>query len=646
MLEDSPDEEDDHRLVLNTSPQPVVSIVIPVYNELSITRRCLESLNRARSTTPFEVIVIDDASTDQACPAFLHSIDGITVLENDRNLGYTKTVNRAARHAAGEFIFLLNNDTVVTDYCIDELVRTFRGGDAIGAVGSKLIFPTGVVQEAGSFVWNDGSCHNFGHGLPPGASDYEFVRDVDYSSAAALMVRTGVWRDAGGFDERFAPAYYEDADLAFELRNRGHRVVYQPRSTVIHTGGASHGRGAGSKAAHQQAINQSEFVRKWSSELAAHRAPSVVRYALPTVGRRYIMVVDEHVPVENRDSGALRMWHMIEVLVAAGHDVVFVPTSGHPIEPGSSLLRDRGVDVEDGIRSLRKVIEVRASELDLVIASRPQVATRAFPIVRRSAPGVPLVYDMVDFHSVRQTLGALKTGRPLSPWEKRLERWEREAIEQADHVITITDDESKAVKAFRPGTTTTTITNVHEVPVSEALFGDRSGLLFVGGWSHEPNRDAVAWLLNEIMPAVWQRDSAMKLNLVGSGLPRSVGRGDPRVINHGWVRSLDKLFDEAAVSVAPLRYGAGMKGKVGDSLARGVPVIATPIAAEGFAMSGAGFGTVETVDEIAEAIAVLTQDPKLWQDSRIAGLRFVDEQLRATNVSDRLESMVNSLCPG
>ena len=627
---------------LAPSDEPLVSFIIPVYGELDLSMRCLSSIGASASAVSYEVIVIDDASPEDSCAA-LREIPGVRLLQNETNQGYLRSVNRAASVARGRYLFLLNNDTIVTDSCADELVRTMERDPSVGAVGAKLVFPDGRLQEVGSFVWSDGSGHNVGHGRAAGSSDHAFVREVDYCSAAALLVRFDAWQTIGGFDERFVPAYYEDTDLAFALRALGLRSIVQPSAVVHHVAGASHGSGEDSLSAKYQERNRERFVAKWPLELASRYDSRFVPYALSLPHESHVMVIDELVPVRERDSGALRMWRLLELLNRPNRRVTLTTTSRHPTEPAASVLRDLGIDVEDGLRSVRKAIEVRADELDAIIVSRPHVAAKAIPQIRSVAPGLPVIYDMVDFHQLRHERRVEIEGSVLSRRQRRLARFEREAICEADHVIAITEREASFVRSLRGDDAVSVVGNVHSIQPSGPEHSERTGLLFVGSWAHPPNRDAVSWLLEDVMPAIWGQAPSAKLHLAGSGMPTDLAVGDERVVNHGWVNDLGSLFDEALVAIAPLRFGAGMKGKVGDALSRGVPVLATAVAAEGFPLEAVGFGSLETPDEFANAFARLANDPSVWTEIRSQGLEMIEKHLTAAHASAELELIFRGL---
>ena len=181
-------------------------------------------------------------TTTRSQPAeALADVTGLRIVTNDENLGFLRSCNRAAAQARGRYLVLLNNDTLVLPGWLDALLQTAKDGEDVGAVGAKLIYPNGLLQEAGGIVWQDGSAWNWGRGEDPEDPRFQYVRQVDYCSAACLLVPKALFDELGGFDDRYAPAYYEDTDLCFAIRARGKRVLYQPAAQVVHFEGVSHG---------------------------------------------------------------------------------------------------------------------------------------------------------------------------------------------------------------------------------------------------------------------------------------------------------------------------------------------------------------------------------------------------------------------
>jgi GT2 family glycosyltransferase len=274
-------------------PLPTTSIIIPVYNKVIYTQTCLEQLS---TTLPDdfngEIIVVDDGSSDETLPLLQRwaETDGrITVLRNPENIGFIMSCNRGAEAAQGEILIFLNNDTLPLPGWLPPLLRIFRDQPEAGAVGGKLVYPDGTLQEAGGVIFSDGSGCNFGKfDKAPNAPLYNFMREVDYCSGALLATPRALFMELGGFDARFKPAYYEDVDYCFSLRERGYRVYYQPESVIVHFEGASSGTDIDTGVKSYQRVNRIKFFAKWREALR-HHYPAPDQYdpsTLQTLSRR------------------------------------------------------------------------------------------------------------------------------------------------------------------------------------------------------------------------------------------------------------------------------------------------------------------------------------------------------------------------
>ena len=261
-----------NELVVPSSERPDVSIVIPVHGQFATTWGCLRSLAHAPAGCAYEVIVADDRSPDRTLD-MLKRVRGIRVLSNPENLGFLRTVNRAAREARGRWLCLLNNDTLLTPNWLSELVKTFELFPRAGLVGAKLLFADGALQEAGGTAFRDGTTSHYGRRKDPARPEYSFARRVDYCSAACALIPKQLWDELDGFDELYAPAYYEDTDLAFRVRRAGYEVVYQPACQVVHYEGATHGKAKSQKPSDYQNANRQKFLERWSDVLSEHAPP-------------------------------------------------------------------------------------------------------------------------------------------------------------------------------------------------------------------------------------------------------------------------------------------------------------------------------------------------------------------------------------
>jgi GT2 family glycosyltransferase len=257
---------------------PSSSIIIPTHDGLDHLRLCLASLEEALPE-PFrgEVIVVDDASGGEM-QAFLKerqaSLPYLKVIRSAQNRGFVASCNRGARTATGDILIFLNDDTIPQTGWLRALLRTFREHPDAGAVGGKLIYPDGRLQEAGNSVFSDGSAANIGRDdRAIEAPHYNYLREVDYCSGALLATPRALFSEIGGFDKRYAPGYYEDTDYCFEVRKHGYRVYYQPESVVVHTEGGTGGTDLTSGAKRFQVVNHEKFARKWKDALRAQPKP-------------------------------------------------------------------------------------------------------------------------------------------------------------------------------------------------------------------------------------------------------------------------------------------------------------------------------------------------------------------------------------
>jgi O-antigen biosynthesis protein len=257
---------------LPTSDRPLVSVIIPCYGKSSLTLQCLKSIARFPPAAPFEVIVVDDASGEPGVE-LLRSVAGLRLEINPTNLGFLKSCNRSDQLSKGDYLFFLNNDTLVCEGWLEPLLAIFDRFHDAGLAGSKLLFPDGTLQEAGGIVWDDGSAWNYGRSDDSDKPEYNYVREADYISGCAILVPRALWDQLGGFDEFFAPAYCEDSDLAFRIRAAGRKVYYCPFSAIVHLEGASQGTDVTSGIKAHQVENTKKLCERWRETLSKEQLP-------------------------------------------------------------------------------------------------------------------------------------------------------------------------------------------------------------------------------------------------------------------------------------------------------------------------------------------------------------------------------------
>ena len=243
------------------------ALLIPVYNNWYLTERCLQSVFRTKDSSNFDVYIVNDGSTDDTL-AQLERYPQVKIINTPKNLGFTKACNFAFDTLREyKYLYLLNNDTEVQDGFFDFCLDVMESNPKAGLVGSTFHFPDGTLQECGAIVWSNALVTAFGRGSRPSGIEFSFSRKVDYCSGAGVLINNEALKAVDFFDEIYAPAYYEDTDLAFKMQNAGHEVWVAFNSRIIHFEGITYGRDVNSGTRELASVNREKFRSKWADVL-------------------------------------------------------------------------------------------------------------------------------------------------------------------------------------------------------------------------------------------------------------------------------------------------------------------------------------------------------------------------------------------
>ena len=628
--------------------KPELSIIIPVYNNLNYTLECLSSLMQQSTSLSYEVIVMDDCSTDETAQV-LSTIPGLRYICNETNLGFLRNCNKAADLSLGRYLVLLNNDTKVLPGWLDTLYATFTNHEDVGIAGSKLVYPDGRLQEAGGIIWNDATGWNWGRLQDPNHPRYNYVRDVDYVSGASLMISKELFNAVGRLDERYIPAYAEDADLCMAVRDRGLRVVYQPHSVVIHFEGISHGtdESVGIKA--YQRANKDKFEAKWRETLHSRHYPSgqTPLRAADRMSQRHLLFIDHITPETDKDAGSVEVMHIISIFQKLGYRVHFVPeTNFANIPKYTPNIQSKGIEAIYGpyYRSVGDYLEEWGELIDTAVIFRVGTAERNIATVRRLAPNARVIFHPADLHYLRAEREALvKNDAELKALAGELKKLELSMVAAADMTYVVSEFEQQLLAKDAPSKKVVVIPMIRDKSHRACGYQGRVGAAFIGGYRHTPNVGAAEFLIREIWPIVRAANIGARLKIIGSNMPdhfHSYAASDIDII--GYVEDIEKTLGEMLMTVAPLPYGAGTKGKVGTSMNLGVPCIGNDIAFEGMPSRGLYDAVVlaNTTQQFAEEIIRLHIDPIRWEQLSQSCMSYVDEHFSLTKVQGIIKDSI------
>lgn len=623
------------KLVFNKEEQPKVSIIIPVYNQIHYTYACLKSILENTEGVSYEVIIANDCSTD-ITSEIDKFVENIKIITTEKNLRFLLNCNNAAKYAKGDYILFLNNDTQVQENWLDSLVSLIESDESIGMVGSKLVYPDGRLQEAGGIIWGDASGWNYGRLSDPQDPEYSYVKECDYISGASMMIRHALWKDIGGFDENFAPAYYEDTDLAFEVRKHGYKVMLQPASVVVHFEGISNGTDINNGQKSYQVKNAEKFKEKWKKELINQfpNGENIFVAKDRSQNKKHILVIDHYVPHYDKDAGGKCTYMYLKLFVSLGMKVTFIGDNFYPHQPYTSELQQMGIEVLYGnyyYGNWKKWIKENGKYFNYVYLNRPHISEKYIDIVKEYT-NAKTMYFGSDLHYLRtyreyEITGEKSKLKESNEWKER----EFNLFNKVDVIHVVGNYEENILKGKLKNKAIRNIPVYIYDSVRDNVnkdFEKRKDIIFVGGFGHPPNTDAVLWFAEKIFPSVLKKHPEMIWYIVGSKPPESVQRlACQNIVVTGFIsdEELAKLYEKSRMAVVPLRVGAGVKGKVIEAMYNQIPLITTSIGAEGLSVDEEAFIIADKEDEFADSVIELYENFEKLRELSDNSVQFIQK---------------------
>ena len=527
---------------------------------------------------------------------------------------------------------------------LDELIGTLEANPEIGLAGSKLIYPDGRLQEAGGIVWRDGTAWNYGRLDDARKPEFCYLRDVDYCSGASIALSRKLWDQLGGFDDYYEFAYCEDSDLAFRVRQAGFRTVMQPLSMLVHFEGISSGTDITQGVKSYQIENSKRFLARWKNILAKHRengeSPQLEKERTLT---KRALLIDHITPEPDKDAGSVTALATMRALQEVGYKVSFIPATNYAfVGDDSRRLQRMGVEAIYGpyYTNIEQYLHEAGSEIDVVFIFRVGQAEDCLDDIRNLCPQAKVIFHTIDLHFLRE----LREAKLKNSEEKRItaeETRKREiGLMASVHLpIVHSEYEQQSLREIAPSLSTYVFPLILDVIGRKNEFENRKDILFLGGYRHQPNVDAVLYFVREIWQYIHKARPDMRFLIIGSRPPEELlkldGKDNIKVV--GYVKDLEEYFEYARLSIAPLRYGAGVKGKIGMSLCYGVPCICTSIAAEGMGMvDGRDIIIADEEIEFANAVLTMFENKKLWYELSDNGMEFINNNYSFQRAVERV----------
>lgn len=641
----------DEQIILPCPEKPVVTVIIVLWNQAPLTLACLQSLAEEVSV-PIEIIIVDNASTDRTAD-LLKRVQNAKILQQADNVGFLRGVNAALPEIRGGHVLLLNNDATLRHGTLSAAVEMMNRAADIGAVGGPIILPNGALQEAGSIIWRDGSCRGYGRHDDPSLGSYMFPREVDYCSGAFLMIREGLFQKLGGFDDAYAPAYYEETDLCMRIRADGYRIMYDPRAAIDHF---EFGSLTTASTAHEwQSRNRETFREKHARALATRHLPASQENILEARmrdSRPRILYIEDRVPLKDVGAGLPRANEILSAMVDAGFFVTFLPST-HPNEDWSDIWATvpQGVEVATkvGLGGLETFLEERAGYYEQIFISRPHNMTKLAAIIKRRpelTKDARIIYDAEAIFASRTLCKAVLFGDDALREAALKDKHEELSLAAyAQHVTAVSAMEAESFRSLS-GPTVTILGHTLPVAPTPARFEHRNNILFLGNLANEdsPNVDSYVWFVDEIMPRLDSLfEKQTRFVVAGRNSATSVhARKGEKIDLLGPIPDLETLFDQAKVFVAPTRYAAGIPHKVHQAASLGVPVVATSLLARQLGWENERHLLVaDTATDYATSILRLFNDIKLWETLREGALSKIAEQCDPSSFRENVLQAIN-----
>ncbi|TZF86015.1 glycosyltransferase (plasmid) [Pedobacter sp. BS3] len=596
----------------NTDQQPVLSIITVVRNAAKLLPQLISNISTYK-TPQIEFIIIDGASTDNTVEIIAQNASVIDQWVSEPDKGIYDAMNKSVKIARGKWLYFIGADDFLKEgfaqmvpFLKDENTIYYGGVIFNGKPYSKPYSTYKITKE--------NVCHQAI--FYPRTVFSKYLYDSRYPVFADYHLNVRCWTDTefkkefhdlivahfteGGYSHTTPdPLYYQEKHEWFkQCLNTKDYLRYLNRML---------GTGKLAKALLSGSGRKQHFYQR-------HLTGKIEKQP----GKKTILIIEDNLPAYDKSSGAQRLFELIKLFTSLNLQVIYLPDDGQLTEPYYTELQSMGVISilhRPNRKAMLRQLKNSLSIIDYAWISRPSLNKKYRPVICKNK-NIRLIFDTVDLHYIRMLRQAeQQQDEKLRKGALKTKLQELDIARKSDATITVTHTE-KNILEEQGIRNVYVIPNIHTPKIVQPVlsFGERQGILFIGGYKHQPNVDAALWLVQEIMPLVWQHQKNIPLYLLGSYPPPEVNAlASEQVFVPGYLPNVSSYFKESRVFVAPLRYGAGMKGKIGQGLEYGLPTVSTTIGAEGMNLiHDQNVLIADDVKDFADAIIRLYNDEPLW----------------------------------
>lgn len=598
---------------------PIVSIIIPASNRFNYTYKCIKSIFKAEHTLSFEVIIINETfnkSLKLLSKKYLNKYRNNILHMKKKDNNIIKNFNKASKLCKGKYLMFLSDFTKVYDKSITYLIKQLEQDEKIGLIGSKIIFSNKTLKEAGGIICNNGEKLSYGKGDDANKPEYNYIKEVDFISGISFITRKSLWEKFGGLDEKFIQISYADVDLAFSIRKYEYKVIYQPKSLIKNY---DNNFNKEKDLNDLENINKNKFIEKWKDELKYQSNENDIYIARDrSYNKSMILVIDRYVPNFDKDAGGRFCYMYLNIFKEIGLKVTFLGDNLKIMEPYTSILQQKGIEVLYGNSYKKDKFETwlknNIKYYKYIYLQRPAIAEKYFDLIKKNYSG-KILYFPHDLHFIRLSR-EFNISHNITTYElsKMMEKMERDIFNKVDIIHVVGSYEYNILKKEYKNKTIRNIPlYIYDKQITniEKDFSKRKNLIFVGGFEHAPNVDAILWFSKEIYPKIIQKFPNIKLHIISSKVPETIKKLNSTNIDiKGFLndKELYSIYQKCRLAIAPLRYGAGVKGKVIEAAYNQIPMVTTTIGGEGIDKSTGAFIIEDNPKKMAELISNLYID--------------------------------------